>query len=138
MSTLLYPRARVIYTIPDIIYFYRDNPQGITHTSESSKKAIDSFWMMKYCLEERFRRNNKITPQIVERYIISVWRNWIRMKSLPDHIKECVFMLTSLLFDDNISVDYQLREKRARMLEKAMKKRSYLAYVFVLDRWDIL
>lgn len=138
MATLLQTRAQTIYTIPDIVYFYRDNPQGITHTSKSNKKAIDSFWMMKYCLEERLHRGDTITPQVYERYVASVWRNWIRTKTLPAYIQECVFILTAALFDNIIITDYPLRENRARMLIKALKKRSYEAYVFVLNRWDVL
>ena len=137
MAALLYPQAETIFTIPNTVYYYRDNLEGITHSNENRKESVDSFWMMKYCLEERLRRNYANTKQIYLRYIFAVYRNWIRMRALPEDVKKWTFVLTSELFESSFSSEYPLTEKRAIRLAAAMKKRSYEAYKFILDRWDI-
>lgn len=138
MATLLHPSARIIVSDPAIVYNYRDNHSGITHSSKVRKEAIDTFWIMKYCLEERLHRGQVLDQNDYERYLVAVWRNWIRTKALPDDLQKWIFVLTCDLFYENLKFTYRGKQRNKSMLERAIKSRSYQAYCFVLDRWDVL
>ena len=41
MSTLLYPECRNTYTVPDVVYYYRNNPAGITNTCTTNMRFLN-------------------------------------------------------------------------------------------------
>lgn len=138
MATLLHPCARSAVSVPTVVYYYRDNVSGITHNSKARKEAIDTFWITKYCLEERLHRGQVLDQVDYDRYLVAVWRNWIRTKALPDDVQKWIFVLTCDLFDKNFKLIYKGEQHKKSMLERAIKNKSYPAYRFVLERWDIL
>lgn len=140
MATLLHPSAKIIMSVPTVIYYYRDNQSGITHNSKVNKEAIDTFWITKYCLEERLRRGQTLDQVDYDHYLVAVWRNWIRTKALPNDVQKWIFVLTCDLFHNNLKPDRSRKamQRNKSMLERAIRRRSYQAYRFVLERWDIL
>lgn len=138
MATLLHPSAKIIMSVPTVVYYYRDNQSGITHNSRARKEAVDTFWIMKYCLEERLHRGQILDQVDYDRYLVAVWRNWVRTKALPDDVQKWIFVLTCDLFRKAFKLTYAGTSQKKRMLEKALKNKSYQAYRFVLERWDIL
>lgn len=138
MATLLHPSARSAVAVPTVVYYYRDNQSGITHNSKVRKEAIDTFWITKYCLEERLHRGQVLNQVDYDRYLVAVWRNWIRTKTLPDDVQEWMFVLTCDLFNNNFKLIYKGEQRKKSMLERAIKNKSYPAYRFVLERWDVL
>ncbi len=138
MATLLHPSAKIIVSVPTVVYYYRDNQSGITHNSMARKEAVDTFWIMKYCLEERLRRGQKLDHVDYDRYVVAVWRNWVRTKALPDDIQKRIFVLTCDLFNSNFKLINEGTQRNKVCLVKAINNRSYQAYRFVLEHWDIL
>ena len=136
MSTLLYPQCGQVYALPDALYFYRDNSMGITHRSKVRKEAVDTFWITKYCLEERLRRGQTLDSVDYERYLTAAWRNYERTKKLPQKVQEWIFVLTCKMFEECLPFHYEGREKRMQMLEKTIRRKSYRGFCFLLARWD--
>lgn len=138
MATLLHPQSSRSVGIPDILYYYRDNPSGYTRTSKQKRNSVDTFWMMYYYLEERIRRGQVLEQADYRKYLIAVQRNWIRMEGLPEEIQESVFVLTCDLFAKVLPFRYDGGEKRMVLLEQTIRKRSYNAYRFLMERWDVM
>lgn len=138
MATLLHPASSMNIAIPDTVYRYRDNHSGITHSSKAKKTSVDTFWITKYCLEERIRRGDQLRHEHYVRYLIAVRRNWLRTNSLPEQIQEAIFSLTCDLFERNLPFQYVGNENRMFLLTQAIQARSYKAYHFLMERWDIL
>jgi len=138
MSTLVHPLSRKTIAVPDILYYYRDNGMGITHRSKNLKEATDTFWIMKYCLEERLRRGQVLEHTDYIKYLLAARRNWIGTKELPMEIRQGIFVLTCELFDKNLKFSYKGSEQRMQMLELAIRQRSYLAFSYILELWDCL
>ena len=136
MSTLLHPQSRKVFVLPDVVYFYRDNSMGITHRSKVRKEAVDTFWITKYCLEERLRRGQNLDSVDYERYLTAAWRNYERTKELPQKVQEWIFVLTCKMFEECLPFHYEGREKRMQMLEKTIRRKSYRGFCFLLARWD--
>ena len=138
MATLLHSQSSLSVGIPDILYYYRDNPSGYTRTSKQKEIQVDTFWMMYYYLEERIRRGQVLEQADYRKYLIAVQRNWIRMEGLPEEIQESVFVLTCDLFAKVLPFHYDGDEKRIALMEETIQKKSYNAYRFLMERWDIM
>ena len=138
MATLLHPQSSRSVGIPDILYYYRDNFSGLTGTSKQKRNAVDTFWMMYYCLEERVRRGQILEQADYRKYLLAVQRNWIRMEGLSEEIQEAVFVLTCDLFAKALPIHYDGDEKRIALMEETIQKKSYNAYRFLMEHWDIM
>lgn len=49
----MWPLVDNVYTIPDIVYKYRNNLKGISHTSKRNHKSIDSLYITEALLEDK-------------------------------------------------------------------------------------
>lgn len=51
-AQIMWPLVDNVYTIPDIVYKYRNNLKGISHTSKRNHKSIDSLYITEALLED--------------------------------------------------------------------------------------
>lgn len=137
MSTLLHPSCERVYTIPEIIYLYRENETGISRTSIVSARCIDTFWMMKYCLEERVYRGQIMGDYDLDKYLYALYRNWGRTSKMPDNIQECIFVLSCDLLEkyfgslmDNYAGAYPA-------LVKTVRAKSFDAFMVLSKHWSL-
>ena len=136
MSTLLHPACKVTCTVPDVIYYYRENPSGISSTVGESPCCLDSFWIMKYCLEERVRRGQILENADQDRYLFAMQRNWWRSCRMPEAVQEAVFVLSCELIDQYFGILAVKYCGTAPRLMKTVQKRSYRAFVtLVRNQW---
>ena len=142
MGTLLHPTCARVYGLEENLYYYRQNPEGITATSKKSRSCVDTFYLTKYCLKESVQRRGAPSYDEYRRYLKKCRLNYIRTIDAPDDVKESIFILTSQLFEEffggyslknNVAVD-----DRIYLLEKVIRKRSYKAFVWLMDCWDFI
>jgi len=117
-----YRLAKKVSTIPDVVYIYRNNAEGMTSVTRKKPKALDTYWITELCLEEYFGRGFCID----ERFI-SIMRNQFvvnckRMNEFEEEVQEAVFVLS-----------YELLEKYKIPIEgsylfKLMAKREFGKY----------
>lgn len=129
MSTLLYPECRNTYTVPDVVYYYRNNPAGITNTCTTNPRCIDTFWIMKYCLEERVRRGQSLQARDLERYLFAIYRNWGRTRGMPYDIQESIFFLTCQLIETAFGAIFQEYSGKYMKIFRTVKLRSFDAFL---------
>lgn len=133
MSCLLHPECKKIYTISEIVYYYRKNNRGITGTSVQKQESIDTYYMMKYCLEERVKRGQQLTLELFEQYLISVYRNWGRTHRQPLNVQESIFVLSCDLLEKYFGQYYLNYEGRFHKILKTIEKRSFMAFVVLVE-----
>lgn len=138
MHTLLYPSCAVTYTIPDIVYYYRENNSGITQTSGTSPRCIDTFWIMKYCLEERVNRGQKLKIHDFENYLLACFRNWGRTKNMPLDIQESIFVLSCDLLNTYFKQCFKEYAGKYSRLLKAIEHQSFDAFLITVKNWWIM
>ena len=129
MSTLLYPECHNTYTVPDVVYYYRNNHTGITNTCTANPRCIDTFWIMKYCLEERVRRGQSLQERDLERYLYAIYRNWGRTRGMPYDIQESIFLLTCQLIETAFGAIIQEYSGKYMKIFKTVKFRSFDAFL---------
>lgn len=55
----MWPLVDNVYTIPDIVYKYRNNLKGISHTSKRNHKSIDSLYITEMVINGRMHGKKK-------------------------------------------------------------------------------
>ena len=53
---LLFRKAKKVSTCSDVVYVYKNNPYGMTSTTKTKPKALDTFWITELCVKEYVSR----------------------------------------------------------------------------------
>lgn len=139
MSFLIHNNAKKIYTIPDNIVFYRNNPIGLDKMTSEKKNVVDTFWLTKYCLEEFVKCNYKWSNDVEILCLKQFYINWVRLRHNDLTIQESVFVLTCDLYDRYFRKENRRKKPiKYRMLERSLFSKSYEAYQYVMLHWDML
>lgn len=139
MTTLVFPSCTSIYTIPDVVYNYRLNPDGIDITTMKKKQVLDTFWVTKYCFEEAVNRGIPLTIEREWKYFEQFRLNWLRLKECSEEIQESVFVLCSHLYQKYF-IDYKTQHELTKYvwMRNSLKNKSYCAYCNLMKYWDVL
>ena len=134
---LLAPLCKRVYFIPDVIYRYRMHTTNTSIVRTGNYKVLDTFWLTKYCLEEMAERKCTFGEREYVDYLQQCWLNWFRTKELPGKVQESMFVLTCDLYRKYFeAIKLKNSAKKYKWLDHIIKKKSYDAYVFVMQRWD--
>lgn len=129
IKLLVVPNASSMCTINKSVYFYRDNPKGITHTSIGNPKVIDTFYITRSILQDAQRLG--MVQRYKEYYINQVIRqiriNALRTFVLGDVASKSIFVLTKCLIESLFeSSDYEMLSKK-KMLNSILNN-DYAQY----------
>lgn len=138
ISKLIYPKCKYVYTIPDIVYSYRIRTESISQSYDKKTSCIDTFWITKYCLEESIKRDYPLDEYTYKEYLKQCYINYLRTRYLPQKLQECLFILTADLLEKYWKNIIVKTPNKFNMLDKALKKRSFTAFCYVLDHWELL
>lgn len=136
ISKLLYYNCKNVYVVPEIIYGYRIRSGSISSTHDV--KCIDTFWITKYCLEESVKRGYPLDEYTYKEYLKQCYINYLRTRYLSEELQESLFILTADMLNGHWKDTYIKGPNKFKMLDQALKKRSYKAYCYILERWELL
>lgn len=102
VSMILFQKCHRVDTIPDVVYRYRVNNQGITATTVAKPKSLDSFWITKRLLEDRkilgIEEKQSVFAVILLRQI---YINFQRIYSLGNkEVDQAVFSLSAKMLGE--------------------------------------
>lgn len=121
-SFLLFRKAKKVSTCSDVVYVYKNNPYGMTSTTKTKPKALDTFWITELCVKEYVSRGFDFDDLFIRKLRNQFIVNCKRMSVFDDSIQEAVFLLSCRL----VSV-YNIPEGDSRLL-KIMKKYDFGKY----------
>lgn len=127
---LLFDLSNKMVQIPDIVYFYRKNPSGITSTSTGKVKALDIFYITKRILEDRKKLGLSPTRQLLDKFLSQVLINFHRTLSLPH-----IYKITSAIFEESCKLyteyfsEISSKDCKNFLLEQSLKTRNYKLYL---------
>lgn len=117
-----YRLAKKVSTIPDVVYIYRNNAEGMTSLTRKKPKALDTYWITELCLEEYFNRGFAIDERFIgimrNQFIV----NCKRMNEFDEEVQKAVFVLSCELLEK-----YRIPVEGSYLF-KLMKKREYGKY----------
>jgi len=138
LGKLLFPQCEICYAIPDVVYLYRIHSEAVSNASQTERN-LDTYWITKYCLEEAVRRGYTLDSCMYEQYLRQCRVNFLRTQYLSEEIQESVFVATAGLYEQHFGgVKLHTKENKLKLLHRALKKRSFAAYVYLMKRWEIM
>lgn len=123
---LLFRMCKTFEYLPKPLYAYRVNEKGITKSSVGNPKAIDSYWILEYCLDMsdqlQLERDDAFYGQLLYHCGFILWS---RVRALPEDVQMAAFVLAAKLVEDNrISVHRELKYLY-REVEDALLRRDF-------------
>lgn len=135
ISKLLYYNCKNVYVVPEIIYGYRIRSGSISSTHDV--KCIDTFWITKYCLEESVKRGYPLDEYTYKEYLKQCYINYLRTRYLSEELQESLFILTADMLNGHWKETYIKSPNKFKMLDQALKRKSFKAYRYILERWEL-
>ena len=99
LAYCIHPRIARAYSVSDIVYRYRVNPQGITVTSKKLAKALDTVWITDYLFPyymEHYPNTGK--AEQLTTLIDQIALNHKRIKSVEENVHRAVFAVSCTWF----------------------------------------
>lgn len=134
IKTLLIPQCKKVITISHNVYNYRINNNSISHVLQGNKKAMDTFYLTIYILEEQKKRNIDMNKENYIYFLNQVRLNYLRLKELPENIQKIVFYLSCDLLDIYFK-HYVIENVLLINLRNSLEKRNYISYSFLMKNW---
>lgn len=137
---ILFFMAKKVATISDIVYWYRQNNEGITFTSGKNFKSLDTYWITKQLLKDRNTLGMECDTNLYEAILQQSIHNFKRISSLCEiEIDKSFFEATRFLlaqyFNNSANPDgmadwkYSTAQKKFRNVENAIRKNNFYAFV---------
>lgn len=122
ISFILYGAGYSSKVIPDVVYGYRLNPDGITAKSGESKRSVESYYITALCLREFPQFGVKYDQRAYEYFLRQCLMNWSRTKKQPKHVREAIFVLECDLKEKYFR---DLQSEKNKNIQTALQKKQY-------------
>lgn len=122
ISFILYGAGYSSTIIDNVVYRYRLNPNGITSTSGSSKRSVESFYITALCLKEFPTFHVNYDQRAYEYFLRQCLMNWSRTRKRPKDVREAIFVLECSLMEKYFK---DLQSAKNKDVETALRKRQF-------------
>lgn len=123
---LLFRMCKTFVYLPQPLYAYRVNEKGITKSSVGNPKAIDSYWILEYCLDMsnqlQLERDDVFYDQLLYHCGFILWS---RVRTLSKDVQMAAFALAAKLVEDNRTSVYHELGYLYREVEDALLRRDF-------------
>ncbi|KFJ02247.1 glycosyltransferase family 2 protein [Bifidobacterium thermacidophilum] len=132
ISFILFGAGYSSTIIHNIVYRYRINPNGITSTSGSSRRSVESFYITALCLKEFPAFHVRYDQRAYGYFLRQCLMNWSRTRKRPKDVREAIFVLESGLLEKyfkdmhsekNVGVETALRKRQFQKFEVLARTR---------------
>lgn len=125
ISFMLYGAGYSSKIIPDVVYGYRLNPDGITAKSGGSKRSVESYYITELCLREFPQFGVKYDNRAYEYFLRQCQMNWSRTRKQPKEIREAIFVLECGLMEKYFNGRHS---EVNNDIEVALRKKQFLKF----------
>lgn len=123
---LIWPITKVVYVIPEMVYEYRRNLEGITAISRGKPKSIDTYWVTEQLMAEREEKNLPVDKIYFNKFIKQITLNQNRVALLNSEIQESIFVLSRDLMYKYFP--QELIDSSQEKMVKALKNKDFGIY----------
>lgn len=137
MMYRVWPKAKVVYTISNIIYNYRINLNGITKSSNGNKKSLESLYITMQLLSDykKATNNGEFTMNMYDFTLQQMVMNFKRIIFLKNKLLYASFVVMCDTLDKYFPPQkFVTGNKKLTLLEQSLRNRDYGLFVmFCLD-----
>lgn len=128
MSFIIYPKAKKIVTVSDMVYRYRVNFSGITQSSKGKLKMIDTLGITRLVMSEGGAIGILTDNRLLNTFLLQVKINAQRILSLKrDDIDRKVFIIHRMLLMHYFN-DLKTKNKYQSYLQEALLNNDFKGY----------
>lgn len=122
ISFILYGKKFASKVIPDVVYGYRLNPEGITSKSKGAKRSVESYYVTALCLRELPDFHVPYDSRAYELFLSQCLMNWRRCAELPQEVREAIFVLEAGLWEKYFK---EMHSETNKGIEMAFRKKQF-------------
>ena len=126
-TVILRMQNKKVVVLDDIVYGYRINPEGISRTARSSKRAVEHYWVLEDAIEqarENDIENDKVLYDIAVNHLSSLM--YRRISLLDDELIESAFVLSCNVINQLYKDEYECKKRFIEKdIERAFKTYNY-------------
>lgn len=132
MNFLVYPRVNKVIIINDIVYEYRKNILGISHTSGKNKKSIDSTWITILMINSLQEFGINVSKELYEFTIRQCLINCQRVFYLNYKIRKFIFLYQFYILKELDNYN-NISSKKIRFIKYLIINKKYnIIYIYIL------
>ncbi len=130
-AQILYPLIQrdgnAIVGIDDIVYYYRQNPAGISRQALKKKKSIDSFHITRALHRDRERFGLHNNQAYYEYILDNICLTYERTRYQPEDVRKALLILWNAFLTENFS-GFHTTRKAYLPLEAAIRDQNFTQY----------
>lgn len=132
MGLVVFRLSKKSIGIEDVVYYYRTNPNSMTHKANRQYKNIDSFYVTRRLLKDRKMLNIGMTEELFQTlFEKQIPINTSRIASVPDaKLNYAHFILTCALVENLCEQkEFVFNSEKANNIFRAVKERDYSRFI---------
>ncbi|MBR4014085.1 MAG: glycosyltransferase, partial [Clostridia bacterium] len=126
ISFLILPQKYRSVTIPNMVYTYRTNYQGISRSAHKYPKCVDSYWVTECMISEAQRLKLPMDERYHRKLLGQILLTYKRTFNVPEDIKKAIFVLSSELLKNHFPSP--IKSKQYKNLDVALRKKDWGFY----------
>ncbi len=117
---LLYPTSGKCVTIPDIVYHYRSNPNGISATCGGNPKVLDTLFVTMQLLADGEKLGIKPDAPLYDVFLYQVSQNYNRIRSLRNWAIDRLVFRMSCHLRERYFGSWHTSDKALQLIEQSL------------------
>lgn len=127
MHQIIFPEAKKLLGIKDVIYERRVNQTSITHTSASNPKRLDSLWVTLKLMQDRDRLGLAVTQTYYEYILNQIGLTHMRLVGLGIEIQKAAFTVMAHLIAERF-LHYAAKDESKKGMEQAIRALDFKTF----------
>lgn len=129
---ILFWKSKKCILIPELVYGYYMNENGITQTARKKLKSIDSLYITESLIRDHLELGYDITQDYYEYFLRMVKLTYYRIREMKEEVRNSVFLCQCNLYKKYFST-FSTEVTEMKKLEFSLKTYDYKAYIFSLE-----
>lgn len=127
MHQIIYPNAKMIVGIKDLVYYRRINLSSITHSSAGNVRSLDSLWVTLRLMEDRDQLNMQCTDDYYEYLLDQIVLTQKRLSKLGTDLQKNAFYVMSYQINERFP-EFSTNRKSRLILEESIRRIDFEAF----------
>ena len=127
MGMLLFPMAKIVTHIKEVVYYYTYNTNSISFSSVNSSKSIDGIYITRALLRDA--KNNGALDSAPEyqyhHFLQQIRNNWARSIMLGPDVEMAMFYISCSLWEEYFSEKFNCKKNKLKRMELALKNKDF-------------
>lgn len=124
-AQIVWPLTKKAFVIPEFVYGYTVNPNGVTMQSQFKPKSLDSLYITKRLLKEKEKFGLMLDRNSFEYFLRMVRLTYRRTAYVDGKIAKCIFVEQCALYKCFHDID----SNKYPLLQKSLQKHNYRLYL---------